>query len=215
MTGVQDVARALERFRKDANDAVFEGVKDAVNRYRVQFTLDRLSKTANPPGGPGGVGSAHLRRACKSETKRVGQGAMGRVYFRGHWGPIAKIHETGGIIRPRRGKFLAVPTKYTKKRFRKSGGGVIRPRRIPNTFIKKIHTGKKRGALGIFEEPKGEDEPNLLFLLLKQVKIPGPEVGSKGRLQFVADWVKYEPFAMKILENARDRAVAKGQQMFR
>jgi hypothetical protein len=45
------------------------------------------------------------------------------------------------------------------------------------------------------------------WIRTKQVKIP-------ARLRFFQDWEKYHPHAIKILENARDKAVAKGRAMF-
>jgi len=203
------VFEALREWRRKASNEVQDAVSQAVKRFHRDFARKRLTKTAASVFDDGGVNSAHLRRALKNETRRkTWDHIVGRVYFRGHWEPVARIHEEGGIIRPRRKKFLTVPTEYAKKHFMKSTGRVMRAPRIPDTYI----TRTKKGALGIFLAPKRfgraiMGRSHLLFLLLKQVKI-------RARLHFKSDWNDYEPHAWKILEKARDRAVAKGRAMF-
>ena len=82
--------------------------------------------------------------------------------------PITAIHETGGVIKPRRAKYLAIPFDSALK----SDGTPIRPgpRDWPNTFVLK----SRKGNLIIMQKKAGKLIP--LYLLKKQVAIP-PRLG--------------------------------------
>lgn len=71
----------------------------------------------------------------------------------------ADILETGGIIRPKKGKYLAIPIGEAKT---KSGVSRGRPRDFANTFIRK----------GIIFQKYGKNSIRPLFLLKKSVTIP-------------------------------------------
>lgn len=74
------------------------------------------------------------------------------------------IHETGGVVRPKTAKYLAVPLKAALK----SNGTPKRrkPRDWPNTFV----IESKRGNLLICRRVGKEIEP--LYVLLKSARIP-------------------------------------------
>ena len=75
----------------------------------------------------------------------------------------ANIHVTGGTIRPKRGQFLAIPTRYAKTA---SGsqlkGGATSARDFANTFIRHGIIWQKKGKRGIVP----------LFKLMRSVRIP-------------------------------------------
>ena len=96
----------------------------------------------------------------------VGSGVLtgGRV-------PYANILETGGVIRPKRAKWLTIPLRGALTK----AGATKNPsaRDFPNTFIKK----SKSGNLIIFQKAKGGIIP--LFVLKKSVTIPEKAYLSK------------------------------------
>jgi phage gpG-like protein len=79
----------------------------------------------------------------------------------------ANIHEVGGVIRPKRGKYLAIPLKGA---LTSSGsqlrGGAMSARDFPNTFIRR---GKSGNPIIFQKRGKGVIP---LFVLKKSVTIP-------------------------------------------
>lgn len=80
----------------------------------------------------------------------------------------ARIHEVGGIIRPKRGQFLAIPTEAIK-----TPTGLIQSRyrvesfrQVPNTFIRR----SRSGSPGIYERFSGGIRR--IAHLLRQVTMP-------------------------------------------
>lgn len=71
----------------------------------------------------------------------------------------ADILETGGVIRPKKGKYLAIPIGEART---KSGVARGRPRDFANTFIRK----------GIIFQKYGKNSIRPLFILKKSVTIP-------------------------------------------
>jgi hypothetical protein len=112
----------------------------------------------------------------------------------------ARIQERGGVVRPVRAKFLAIPLEANK-----TAAGVARypsPREFiaahpGETFFLRTGSGK---LLLMWKNPtqaarrsggakKGEAVP--LWLLVRRVEIPGPDAPSKGgasRLGFFDTW---------------------------
>ena len=66
----------------------------------------------------------------------------------------AKIQHFGGIITPKKAKYLAIPLTKAAK--------VMNPRDFENTFIRN----------GIIFRSNGKEKPTALYVLKKQVKIP-------------------------------------------
>ena len=85
--------------------------------------------------------------------------------------PQANILETGGTIKAKRGKYLAIPLPAALTKAGAPRKGKTSPRDWPNTFVNR----SKKGNLIIFQK-KGkrarDQRPTPLYVLKKQVKIP-------------------------------------------
>lgn len=119
---------------------------------------------------------ASLRRGDRDNIFRVAaQGSQ----ITGEFGTsvvYARIHEVGGVITPKHGQYLAIPTGFAK-----TSGGVLktaynRPlRQIPNTFLLRT-----RGGLMLWERLSGRgggrrrlsEVARPLFRLVRRVVIP-------------------------------------------
>lgn len=79
--------------------------------------------------------------------------------------PYADIHETGGIVKPRNSKYLAIPLPAAL-----TAAGVLkkRPRDYSDTFVRK----SKGGNLMIFQKVGQRGKIRALFVLKKSVTIP-------------------------------------------
>lgn len=76
----------------------------------------------------------------------------------------ARIHQFGGVIRPKRAKYLTIPTKFNQT---PRGNTRTGARHLVNSFVKR----SKKGNLLIFQsQPSGDIKP--MFVLKKQVTIP-------------------------------------------
>ena len=149
---------------------------------------------------------------------------LGRVYFRGHWEPVARIHEHGTTgaggtmppIRPKRVKWLTIPFPAAYKG--QSRGKALRALRQANTFVRGYMKGgapfvKPKGQRGL----KGADylvqfrkggkgaKPEPTYLMVKKVDL-------KPRIGFYRDWDKWTDKSgagWKIILAGRDRTVNK------
>ncbi len=112
-------------------------------------------------------------------TKEAGQSValIGSGVGIGKRLPYANIHETGGTIRPKHAKKLAIPTRFVKT---KTGAGRgNKPRDYKNTFIKRT----KKGGLYIFQK-KGKGKGIIpLYKLVDEVKIKATKYMSKTAKQ--------------------------------
>lgn len=105
----------------------------------------------------------------------------------------AGIHEFGGVIRPRRRKFLTIPLPAAKTAAGVARGGA---RDFPNTFVRRGPSGN----LIIYQKrPKGPPEP--LFLLKREVRIP-------PRLNLLAFWNSQRRRHVARVDQAVRRALA-------
>lgn len=99
---------------------------------------------------------------------------------RGELGGRLRLLDEGGIVRPNRGKFLAIPVGDNLR------GGVPQyssPRDVPfDTFVK---FGSKGAS--IFGRTEGGGDPQLLFVLRKQVTIKGKHFMKPVLGEFVDD----------------------------
>jgi hypothetical protein len=101
----------------------------------------------------------NIFRVDARETTVIGELGTQVIYGR--------IHEVGGVIRPKHGLYLAIRTEFTK-----TGGGVVRPqyrgplRLVPNTFVRRTSTG----SLGVFQ--RIGQRVMAIAWLVKQVTIP-------------------------------------------
>lgn len=84
--------------------------------------------------------------------------------------PYARIQEYGGVVNAKPGGWLTVPLPAALD----ARGVARRARTYPNTFIQR----SRRGNLLIFQKQGKEIVP--LFVLRKQVRLPGIGYGRKG-----------------------------------
>lgn len=119
------------------------------------------------------VGTGRLRSSTQGTTEagpdrvtaiaRVGGGGVGEV-------PYAAIHEHGGTIYPKRGRFLAIPMGPALKGG-KSGGAGMWPRDIPDLKFVPI----KGGAQGMLVKRMGKGKSASWvpwFHLVRSVRMP-------------------------------------------
>jgi hypothetical protein len=108
-----------------------------------------------------GRGLASIRRSIRAEIDPIAYRHAEASISTGTMG----IHETGGTIRPRRAKFLAIPLRPAL-----DSRGILRakPRDWTDTFV--ARSGE--GNLIIFQRSFGGRYVTPLFLLRRQVTIP-------------------------------------------
>jgi phage gpG-like protein len=124
------------------------------------------------------VRTGALRRSIGYITKDTRDGFQGLVGSGVRYGnrlPYATIHETGGVITPKKGKYLAIPLPAA---LTKSGsqlrGGAFGARDFKDTFFMR----SKKGNLLIMQK-KGKHSAVPLFVLKKSVTIPARRYMSK------------------------------------
>lgn len=209
---LKDVLDLAFSFKRETRSMLLEAAKDVCQQFQVRHRSERLSSK-----GDASVNSRQLRKALKEEHKTISNGAEGRVYFRGHWEMVARLHELGTKGRggelpdivPKRRKWLTIPFPGAYKGQRR--GKALRALRIANTFVR----GYKKGGAKIAKGTKGADylvqfrnmgkgqKPEPTYLLVKKTKHP-------PRLHFFSDWDKWtEPSGpgMKIVNAGIDRLV--------
>lgn len=122
------------------------------------------------------VRSGRLRNSMGQETKAEGSliktllGSMGVVY--------ARIQEFGGLIKPKRGKYLAIPLSAAKTK-----AGVARyasPRDIPGLVFLKSKTGNPILAQRVAKGKKSKLVP--MFVLVKSVTLK-PTLGLRDTIK--------------------------------
>lgn len=156
------VAR-LERLR--------DGIAPASHRALVLLggQTTRLLREGYLSGGLLNARTGRLRNSIAADvtqdgagvTLTVSAGASGQLRY-------AKIHETGGTITPKRGKFLAIPVGPAL-----TGAGVARyvsPRDVPDL----VFISTRNGAAGVLVKKqgrKGNERLQVWFRLVRRVKI--------------------------------------------
>ncbi|MDP9136444.1 MAG: hypothetical protein M3N56_16640 [Actinomycetota bacterium] len=110
--------------------------------------------------------------------------------------PHARIQEYGGVIKPKRSRFLAYPiadavteTGATKGTFAAGARAFIEAHK-GETFFQRTKTARAEGLLLFWNKP-GRKAPLLVFKLARQVEIPGPNAPTKkrsSRLAFFDTW---------------------------
>jgi phage gpG-like protein len=112
-------------------------------------------------------GAVEVKGDTVEAIARVGGGGVGTV-------PYASIHENGGVIRPKRGRFLAIPMGPAL-RGGKEGGAGMWPRDIPGLKFVPI----KGGAQGMLVQrmtsgkgKKAREEWVPWFHLVRSVTMP-------------------------------------------
>lgn len=120
--------------------------------------------------------SGHLAQSIESSVYQDGEGVItariGSGVRSGFRMPYTEIHETGGVITPRRVKYLTIPLAAAL-----SPSGVPRKRSAadwPNTFVRRT----KSGALIIFQRT-GKKTSVPLYVLKRSVNVPARRYMSR------------------------------------
>ena len=162
--------------------------------------------------------SGALRRSIRTATPRVPEvGKLQQVMnVGGAEAPYARVQEFGGVIKPRRRKFLTVPLPAAltasgqlkaAARIRPSMGG-FRTDMGP-TFIKRGPSGQAIIYANRGQTKGGKDrKPIALYVLKRHVWIPGPRsTGAPSRLGAIKA-AQLTPHRMKFFEYRLRRALA-------
>lgn len=181
-------------------EAFFQLVKQAMARY-LHFFRGRISRE-RLRGVPGlARRTGFLAQSQKVVVVGSDMQSLNGVYsIGGGLVKYARIHEEGGIIRPTRAKFLAIPLQAAKTAA--GVGRAVSPRDFKDTFVRKgiiwqrIEKGKRapKGASSNLAT-RGKIVP--LFVLKRQVKIE-PRLGvvalfrgdEPKRTKYMADAVR-------------------------
>lgn len=199
-TNVRELVSVLER----ADKSVAAGIRAAINELGVQFDRDFASKQFHPYEGRSRESGMQVRSGALRNSRKLvrakPQGNLGSIRMRVELGsafaPYARIHEFGGTITPKKGRFLTVPLKSAL-----TPSGVLRGK---NKLVRRgtewqtasgdptfIARGRS-GALLVFADRErftakgnigGKLEP--LYVLKRSVKI-------KPRLGFFSTWKDLE-----------------------
>lgn len=155
--------KALRTAPREFNRAFVSGLRKYLESFRARISRERLR------GRPG------LKRrtgflAASQKTVVVGDrlaNVVGVYAIGGGVVKYARLHEYGGVVRPVKGKFLAVPMSANQT---KAGVARAAPRDLANTFV-------LRGM--IFQRPADKDGvPVAMFALKRSVTIP-PRLGVR------------------------------------
>lgn len=124
---------------------------------------------------------------------------IGNRVISGNPVPYTAIHEYGGVIKPKHGKYLAIPMG---KALTPSGVARFKPRQIESAgYDDSAVFRSKRGTLIMWgiKHLKSKDRVDPLFVLKKSVKIPARHWVSKtakeatpGVMKILNEWVAKE-----------------------
>jgi len=155
----EQLQRDLEEFPVRLRDRVSKAVKAGLAIYERHHKTEEIRR-----------GGGKSKAVPEKFTWRTGELAKSyRIYWRtgdldGYYGSeknYSKIIEQGGTVRPRTGKFLAIPLEAA----RYGVGGGLSPRRHRGLFAQT----SKKGNLLLFKNDGGGLVP--MFLLKDKVKI--------------------------------------------
>lgn len=180
---------------KRLNEAVQKVPLALYSRFRKRMTdhhrrFEHRLKTDNLKGGGVHRRSGFLSRGVQTKTSGTGvRDVEVSTYIFGV--PYARVQELGGVIRPRRKKWLTIPLDAAK-----TGSGVLRARAPfwEDTFFRR----SKKGNLILWQKKGDEIIP--LFVLKKQVRL-------KPKLGFMRLWKHMEPAWAREFNRAVDEAL--------
>lgn len=155
--GDQKTEAAVRRLGSDLPKAMLAAMRTVTLYLQAYVQKKKLS------GDPLKVRSGRLRSSITGIAKIVDSRIVGIV---GSKTPYSRIHEFGGEIRPKKGRYLTVPLPAAK-----TEAGVVRGRArdFKGTFLFR----SKAGNLIIMGKPTpGSLEVEPLFILKEVVRIP-------------------------------------------
>lgn len=192
----ESLSGIIQRFRQRGAVKLGEFGRYAVSRFRAE----RLSS-----GGADSfrVRSGDLRRSIGAVVRGEGEDARVHIYSTS---PYARIHETGGEIRPKRAKMLALPiegspamTPAGRARYPSGGGNSLRTT-LPRDHHFWVHESAS-GKLYLMGRPKGgTGEAEAWYRLRHSVTI-------KPRLRFVDSIRSYTTQLRTELARAAQEAI--------
>lgn len=196
----------VERMTREMPTAATANVRESVAQIGSQFLRTFLQERFRNYDGKKGEKVASRTTALK-RSFGVQQNADGSVSIGSSGVLYAGIQETGGTIKPKKGKFLTIPLKAAQQpngatrgqaKLVKKGGAWHTDGRVPGatdtaTFIRR--SGKGTPIIYV-QGRKGEPLP--LYALVKSSKIP-------ARLGFMRTWQQQEPTREKQYVVALDR----------
>lgn len=154
--GVEAVRKAAIGTAEATAQRVLAEVKLNLSGRVLHTRTNRLRNSAQAVANP----EADTRVVV---TARVGGGGVGEV-------PYASIHEHGGVIRPKNGKWLAIPVGPALKGG-KNGGAGMWPRDIPDLHYLELHAGRKAMlAKRVGRGKRAQLQP--WFILVRSVRMP-------------------------------------------
>lgn len=171
----------FRRAMRDFGGRLAGAVRTAINRYLLNFR-GRVSRE-RLRGAPGlarrtGILAASQKVVVVGNTLET---IDGMYTIGGGLVAYARIHEEGGIVRPVRAKFLAIPLPAAKTAA--GVGRVVSPRDFKDTFVRKGIIWQRIATVKGKRPPKGAstnlaDRATIvpLFVLKKQVRIE-PRLG--------------------------------------
>lgn len=137
-------------------------MKEFGNFFLRELITRRLSKSGvQPPGGGLATRTGGLKRSF--QMKLTGRTLKSMRLSVVSDSPYAAIHEYGGTIRPKKGRYLTIPLDAAKTAAGVARGGA---RMFDNTFVQK----SRAGNLIIFQKKGDRIIP--LFVLKESVRIP-------------------------------------------
>lgn len=154
------------RLQKAVKSALYVSARQIQKETRNLLSQhDSSGGIASEPGTPPGHDSGSLMASIK--VKDVTENLTVPTYRIGSNSPYAAIQEHGGIIRAKKGKFLAVPVNAEGKAASKRAKGNLR-----NLNLRVVRTGD--GKLFLVRDAIGNEASTfkILFILVKEVKLP-------------------------------------------
>lgn len=180
-------SREIQKAIKLYPDTIFQEIRKAFVTILARFERDhKLKYMRGRPGVFARTGT--LRRSFMFKVFGKTLAELNGIYFSDS--VYARIHEEGGLIRPTRSRYLAIPLDAVK-----TPSGVPRgsPRDFPNTFIR-----RKGGSLLIMQTQGERAVP--LFALVSSVTIP-------PRLNLVEFWNSRQRDHVEIVRQAARTAL--------
>jgi len=191
--------RALEKAIKIAPKVLKFELGDGLDRISKGF-LKRFRKQQlqGPPGVRGASGHGLFGTFKRTFLVSASIEGMGVHIFSDS--KIAKLHETGGIVKDPGGGRLAVPLSARTQMF--TARGKLRTRyRKPKT-LKNVHPMRFRGKTFLARITKRTQKILPLFVLKRQVRL-------KPRLGFYRTWDGLVNYRIDILNQKIDSALRK------
>jgi hypothetical protein len=164
-----------------------------LNKGASRFETDLIRKHLTGGTTPTKLGrrTGALARSGRHEVRELGAGTLQLVVGFGKGVPYAKVHEGppyhSGIIKPKKARYLAIPTQHAKTRKASVSRAVTSIRtQYPDLFVI-----KKAGRTPMLARTVGKKKKvQVMFILKKQVYI-------RPRMNMQNLWKKHAPKIQK------------------